>query len=83
MKDLKRGEICDSIRGIQALQIHNFKEVVEKSEEQISILKLQNTDLTKDLDKSRLQLKAVKKVATYGIPGGLITGFILGILVSN
>lgn len=81
MKDLKRGEICDSIKTIQYLEIFNFKEIVIKSNEQISILQTQNEDLNKEVNKSRLQLKVVKKVATYGIPASLVAGFIFGLFI--
>lgn len=82
-KDLKRGEICDSISQLQALQLINFKDIVGNKEEEISLLNSKISDQKKSLNTSNLKLKVSKKISKFGIPSALIGGFILGIYINN
>ena len=81
MKDLKRGEICDSISQNQELQIINFKSILSKSNEQINLLQTNNDELNKSLLNANRRLKMSVSLTKYGIPIGIGAGFIVGILI--
>ena len=83
LKDIKRGEICDSIAQNQGLQIVNFKTIVRKDQEQKIMMKNQEEKMQGELNKTKLKLKATSKIATYGIPGGIAVGILVGILVAK
>lgn len=81
MKDIKRGEICDSIRINMSLQITNFKEVVRKDNDIIKLHENRIATLNEDLGKANKKLKISKKLTTFGIPIALGGGFLIGVLL--
>jgi hypothetical protein len=82
LKDIKKGEICDSIRTNQALQIINFKDVVKKDNEIIHLHENRISVLEKDLNTANTKLKITKRIANFGIPIAIGGGFIIGILLN-
>ena len=82
-KAIKHGQICDSISQNQALQIINFKTIVKKDEDQITIMKAQEEKIQDELDKTRLRLRLNKKITSFGLPGAAAVGIILGILIAK
>lgn len=80
IKDLKKGQLCDSISQNQALQIINFKSVVVNNDRQIEIKNGQISTQKTELNKKNLQLKVLKKVSKFGIPSAFLGGFLLAYL---
>ena len=83
LKDLKRGEVCDSIAQNQGLQIINFKEIVGKDKQQINLMKEHEMKLQEELNTTRLRLKINKKITSFGIPGAIAAGIIAGIIIAK
>lgn len=83
IKDLKKGRLCDSISQIQALQIVNFKEVIQNKNSEITIKNSQFSAKSKELKTANLKLKISKNLSKFGIPTALLGGFLVGILVKN
>lgn len=80
-KDLKRGEICDSISQNQELQLLNYQELFGNKNEEISLLNGKIDDQEKSLNVANLKLKVTKNVAKFGIPGAIIGGFFVGYFI--
>ena len=83
LKDIRRGEICDSIAQNQGLQIVNFKTIIRKDQEQIIMMKNQEEKLQVELNKSNLKLKLNKRITSFGIPGAAAAGILIGILIAK
>ena len=80
-KDLKKGQLCDSIRGIQSLQIVNFREIVTNNKESITLLTESNENISKKLNVANTKLKVQRRLTMFGVPVALGVGFVVGILL--
>tara|TARA_R110002126_G_scaffold57459_1_gene152224 strand:- start:122 stop:466 length:345 start_codon:yes stop_codon:yes gene_type:complete len=83
IKDLKKGQVCDSITHIQALQLFNFKTILRNKGEEVGIKNKQILSKTKEVNTLNLKLKVSKSLTKYGIPAAFFGGFLVGILVKN
>jgi len=81
IKDLKKGQICDSISQIQSLQIVNFTQIVENKNQEITIKDSQIFDKEKKINGLNLKLKLSKNLTKFGLPTALLGGFFVGFLV--
>ena len=83
MKDLKRGIVLDSIVQDQQLQIINFKDVLLKDSQIIKEKDKKLLNVSKQLKISNLKLQVSRKLSFIGIPTAIISGFILGFIISK
>ena len=81
IKDLKKGQICDSISELRGLQIVNFNKIIQNKDQEISIKDSQILDKKTELDKANLKLKVSKNLSKFGIPTALLGGFFVGFLL--
>jgi hypothetical protein len=75
--EIKKAEICDSIQKNQSLQIFNFKEIVLKDKEIITLHEEKIIDQNKSIRKLDLKLKLAKNISLVGIPAAFVLGFII------
>ncbi len=83
LKDIKRGQLCDSIVQSQELQIINFKTIIKNDNEQISLLTIDKLKKEKELKRAYLKLKISNNLVKFGIPVGIIGGFFLHSAIKN
>jgi len=77
IKDLKRGEICDSIMTTQQSLIEDMKSILKGYKEETDILIEQNAETERKLTVSNRKIKILGFTVKFGIPIGLATGFVL------
>jgi len=83
IKDLKKGEICDSISQTQGLQILNFTKIIKNDEEVILLNNEKIVRQEKELNTLNRKFKFSKMTSKIGLPTVLIGGFFVGYLLKK
>ena len=82
-KEIKKGQLCDSISQLQELQIINFKDVLKKDNLIIKENNERLLEVTKELNATKTKLRISTRLTFFGVPIALGGGFLLGIILVN
>lgn len=82
-KDLKKGQVCDSIMNVQQNYIENMKSILKGYKEETTILIDKNTEAERKLMWSNKKVKILGFTVKFGIPVGIAGGFILATVIKK
>ena len=82
-KDIKKGQLCDSISQHQSLQISHFKDVLKKDNLIISENNKRLSELKKHLNTANTKVNLLKKVSFFGIPVAIGGGILIGLILNK